>query len=127
MDRAPLLSEGSISASMTRAESATAQSAVTEQLAHLSTAPKPTSPQLRSPLQGPSCASPPTARGLEAATAVPMDSTGGGKAARKQQQSGQPVPDAAWGGDDAVPNDKRLYTVRTVAHGIVAVVQTGCR
>ena len=45
MERAPLPSEGSISISLTREESATAQSAVTEQLAHLSTAPKRMPPQ----------------------------------------------------------------------------------
>ena len=101
LERAPLPSEGSISISLAREESATAQSAVTEQLAHLSTAPK------RMPLQ-----SQPRTSTTAAAPAgpVPMVSSSS-KPARKQSQEAQPVFDAEWDDDNAVPDDKRLFTV----------------
>ncbi len=101
MERAPLPSEGSISIPVVRDESATAQSAVTEQLAHLSTAPK------RMPLQS----QPRTAPTAPATTGpVPMESSSS-KPARKQSQEAKPVFDAEWDDEDAVPDDKRLFTV----------------
>ena len=106
IERAPLPSEGSISISLVRDESATAQSAVTEQLAHLSTAPK------RMPLQ-----SQPRTATTAAATAgpVPMESSSS-KPTRKQSQEAQPVSDAEWDNEDAVPDDKRLFTVSRNKH-----------
>jgi hypothetical protein len=107
MERAPLPSEGSISISLTREESATAQSAVTEQLAHLSTAPK------RMPLQVQPRAAATTAA---QASPVPMESSSV-KPARKQSQEAQPVLDADWGDEGAVPDEKRLFTVSCMAGG----------
>ena len=102
MERAPLPSEGSISIPAVRDESATAQSAVTEQLAHLSTAPKrmPQQSQPRTPTTAPVTTGP-----------VPMESSSS-KPARKQSQEAKPVFDAEWDDEDAVPDDKRLFTVR---------------
>jgi len=105
MERAPLPSEGSISIPVVRDESATAQSAVTEQLAHLSTAPK------RTPLQS----QPRTPSTAPAIGPVPMESSSS-KPARKQSQEAKPVFDAEWDDEDAVPDDKRLFTVSCRQH-----------
>ncbi len=40
------------------------------------------------------------------------------KPARKQSQEAQPVGDAEWDNEDAVPDDKRLFTVSQLATSI---------
>ena len=100
-----MLSEGSISIPKPTAEPTVAQSAVTEQLAHLCTAAKRAPPpQLQRPV-------PSTTATVAVAVgpAATMDASSG--KARKQAPTGQPVPEAAWEGGDGVPDEKRLFTV----------------